>query len=94
MDAQAPYAEERRGKLRKATGSRKQAQIRRYLNGETRQVKNLSPMTESIGHEEGTRGTETSKYPQEKKVTTIPRVEAIERGTAQTGGVMRRVPGL
>ena len=68
MDAQAPYAEERRGKLRKATGSRKQAQIRRYLNGETRQVKNLSPMTESIGHEEGTRGTETSKYPEEEKI--------------------------
>ena len=29
-------AEERRGKLRKATGSRKQALIRGYLNGETR----------------------------------------------------------
>ena len=36
VDAQAPYAEERRGKLRKATGSRKQALIRGYLNGETR----------------------------------------------------------
>ena len=31
-----------------------------------------SPMDESIVHEEGTRGTETSKYPEEKKVTTIP----------------------
>lgn len=94
MDAQAPYADERRGKLRKATGSRKQATIRRYLNGETRQVKNLSPMTEFIGHEEGTRGTETSKYPQEEKVRTIPRVAASERGGAQTGGVARHVPGL
>ena len=25
-------------------------------------------MTESIGHEEGTRGTETSKYPEEEKI--------------------------
>ena len=35
VDAKAPYAEEGRGKLRKATGSRKQALIRRYPNGET-----------------------------------------------------------
>ena len=32
-NALASEAEERRGKLRKATGSRKQALIRRYLNG-------------------------------------------------------------
>ena len=43
VDALAPYADEGRGKLRKATGSRKQAPIRRYPNGETRQVKSLSP---------------------------------------------------
>ena len=43
---------------------------------------------------ERTRGTETSQYPQEKKVTTIPPVAASERGIAQTGGVMRHVPGL
>ena len=36
VDAKAPYAEEGRGKLRKATRSRKQALIRRYPNGETR----------------------------------------------------------
>ena len=36
VDAMALNAEERRGKLRKATGSRKQAMIRRFLNGETR----------------------------------------------------------
>ena len=30
-----------------------------------------SPMVEKIGHEEGTRGTETSKYPQEEKETSI-----------------------
>ena len=36
VDAMALDAEERRGKLRKATGSRKQALIRGCLNGETR----------------------------------------------------------
>ena len=41
-----------------------------------------------------TRGTETSYYPQEKKVRTIPPVAASERGGAQTGGVYRHVPGL
>ena len=35
---------------------------------------------------EQTRGTETSKYPEEKKATAIPSVAASERGTAQTGG--------
>ena len=32
-----------------------------------------------------TRGTETSKYPQEEKITMIPQVVASERGRAQTG---------
>ena len=43
VDALAPYADEGRGKLRKATGSRKQALIRRHPNGGTRQMKSLSP---------------------------------------------------
>ena len=34
----------------------------------------------------GTRGTETSKYPEEKKTTVIPRVVASEIGPAQTVG--------
>ena len=34
-----------------------------------------------------TRGTETSKYPQEKRTTVIPQVAASERGGAQTGDV-------
>ncbi len=33
-----------------------------------------------IGRMERTRGTETSKYPQEKKSTEIPLVAASERG--------------
>ena len=34
-----------------------------------------------------TRGTETSKYPQEEKTTVMPPVAASERGGAQTGAV-------
>ena len=41
-----------------------------------------SPLTEHIGQAEGTRGTETSNYPQEKKETSIPIVAASEVGTA------------
>ena len=40
--------------------------------------------TESIGVKRYTRGTETSKYPEEKKTTVIPLVAASERGLAQT----------
>ena len=34
-----------------------------------------------------TRGTETSQYPEEKKVTTIAQVVASDRARAQTGDV-------
>ena len=34
--------------------------------------------------QEGTRGTETSKYPEEKKETSIPAVAASEEGRGQT----------
>lgn len=44
----------------------------------------LSPMSEYIAHEGGTRRTETSKYPEEKKIRMIPQVAASERGGAQT----------
>ena len=36
----------------------------------------------------GTRGTETSKYPEEKKTTVIPKVVASEIGGAQTSDIM------
>ena len=42
--------------------------------------------TEHIGIAKGTRGTETSQYPEEKKVKTIPKVVASEIGEAQTEG--------
>ena len=83
-DAQAPSAEEGRGKLRKATGSRKQAKNRRYPNGETRRSEGPSRCDEHIVTDEGTRGTETSKYPEEKKERSILLVAASERGVAQT----------
>ena len=37
-----------------------------------------SSMNESIVHEKGTRGTETSKYPEEEKETSISSVAASE----------------
>ena len=46
-----------------------------------------SSVNESIVHEKGTRGTETSKYPEEKKETSISSVAASERGTGQTNEV-------
>ena len=48
-------------------------------------LKARQPLTEHIGLGWRTQGTETSKYLQEQKVTTIPLVAASERGTAQTG---------
>ncbi len=43
-----------------------------------------SSRTEYIGARKRTRRTETSKYPEEEKTRVIPRVVAIEMGTAQT----------
>ena len=40
-----------------------------------------------IGRVEGTRGSETSKYPEEKKENSIPLVVASEEGRGQTGGL-------
>ena len=40
------------------------------------------PLPEHIGQWEATRGTETSKYPVEKKSTEIALVVASERATA------------
>ena len=37
-----------------------------------------------IGRAEGTRGSETSKYPEEKKENSIPLVVASEEGRGQT----------
>ena len=42
------------------------------------------PITESIGYEEVTQGTETSKYLEEEKETSISYVAASERERGQT----------
>jgi hypothetical protein len=39
-----------------------------------------SGLSEYIGQVQGTRGTETSQYPEEEKTTVIPRVVVSERG--------------
>ena len=65
----------------KLWGVGKQTLIQRSLNGETHTFLGVSP-TEYIGEVRQTRGTETSKYPEEKKSIEIPLVEAIERGPA------------
>ena len=49
-NALALGADERRGKLRKASGRRKQPSIRRYLNGETYLSKPQVSMRESIAY--------------------------------------------
>ena len=62
-------AEEGRGTLRKASGSCVQALYPRISEwGNPAGGKLSSPPAEHIGRVEGTRGTETSQYLQEKKV--------------------------
>ena len=46
-----------------------------------------SPTNESIVREEGTRGSETSKYPEEKKENSITLVVASEEVRGQTVGL-------
>jgi hypothetical protein len=48
------------------------------------------PYSEYIAVRRQTRGTETSKYPEEEKTIVIPSVAASERGLAQTYGFIRR----
>jgi hypothetical protein len=42
----------------------------------------VSPPSECIGRLVGTRGSETSQYPQEEKTIVIPRVVVSESGGA------------
>jgi hypothetical protein len=60
----------------KPRGAGKQALIRGSPNGETHLL------CRYLRKQRRTRGTETSKYPEEKKSTEIPSVAASERGTA------------
>ncbi len=67
------------GACDKLRGAGKRALIRRFPNGET------LPWSYGVTAKAGpTRGTETSKYPQERKSIETPLVVASERGIAQT----------
>jgi hypothetical protein len=48
----------------------------------------VSLLPEKIGQVEGTRGIETSQYPEEKKANANPLVAASEKGTGQTLSVL------
>ena len=67
MDALAPEGDEGRGKLRKASGSRKQALIRGCPNGETQRDELPLQPAEYIGGYELTQGSEPSQYLEENK---------------------------
>ena len=84
MDALAPEDDEGRGKLRKASVSRKQALTRRCPNGETQRDELTLRPAEYIGWYESTQGSEPSQYLVENKSIEIPKVSASEIGTAQT----------
>ena len=51
------------------------------------------PRAEHIGAPEATRGTETSKYPEEEKSNEIPLVVASERGPRANRRLLRRRRG-
>ena len=67
MNALAEAGDEGRGKLRKASESRKQALIRGCPNGETHYGKTVVRPDESIVGHEQTQGSEPSQYLEEKK---------------------------
>ncbi len=83
-DALASEVDEGRGKQRYAPGRRRRPSIRGCPNGGTRA--GSCPRAPARIHRAGgtTRGTETSKYPEEEKSTEIPGVAASETGPAQT----------
>ena len=74
------------GACEKPRGAGTQALIRGCPNGETHLAQARYRQTEYIGLVKLTRGTETSKYPEEKKSTEIPSVAASERGAALKSG--------
>ena len=82
MDALAQKDDEGRGNLRYASGSWKQALIRGFPNGETRRELYRGTCESIHSSQEVTWGTETSKYPEEKKENSIPQVVASESGQA------------
>ena len=67
MDALASRAEEGRGTAAISPGELSSKPNRGFPNGATRPGKTWSPPVEHIGWVEVSGGTETSKYPEERK---------------------------
>ncbi len=70
------------GHCDKPRGAVNRRYIRGFPNGETHHCEPVVSCTEHIGAEKGTWGTETSKYPEEKKSNEMPIVAASEVGRA------------
>ena len=68
VDALASRAEEGRSQATKSLGELPSKLSRGYPNGATRPGKTWAPPAEHIGWEEVSRGSETSQYPEEKKL--------------------------
>ena len=68
MDALASRAEEGRGKTAKSLGELSSKPSRGFPNGATRSGKTGAPPAEHIGWEGVSRGSETSQYPEEKRL--------------------------
>ena len=78
VDALVAKAEEGRGRLRKVLGNRQQVMIQQYPNEETPLIEISEMLSASLSMV--SRGTETSKYPKEKKSYEIPLVAVSENG--------------
>ena len=84
MDALALRADERRDKLRKASGSGKYTLIRRSLNGETWLSKPQSSYGEYIAMRREPGELKHLSSRRKRKQHVIPEVAASETGRAQT----------
>jgi hypothetical protein len=84
VDASAPRADEGRGKLRKASGSRKRALIRGSPNGGTRPPGGGHRTSKGVGVRGEPGELKHLSTPRKRKRKSIPGVAASERGRAQT----------
>ena len=84
VDALALRADERRDKLRKASGRSKYPLIRRYLNGETYMRRPHVTYTESIGIRREPGELKHLSSRRKRKKTSISKVAASEMERAQT----------
>src|SRR5580704_367051 len=83
VDVLASRGDERRGSLRYAPGSWQSSFDPEISEcGNAAATTSQSPAVECIDGKERTQGTETSKYLEEKKETSIPSVAASESGNS------------